>query len=57
VCAAAVPLTSSAGYVVLEQEVLHNRRSYIERREMPTGFLWGNLKERDYLEDLGIDGG
>jgi len=31
--------------------------SYIERREMHTGFLWGNLKERDYLEDLGIDGG
>jgi len=20
-------------------------------------FLWGNLKERDHLEDLGVDGG
>lgn len=23
---------------------------------MHTGFWWGNLSERDYLEDLGIDG-
>jgi len=22
-----------------------------------TGFWWGNLKERDHLEDLGVDGG
>jgi hypothetical protein len=21
-----------------------------------TGFWWGNLKERDHLEDLGVDG-
>jgi hypothetical protein len=27
-----------------------------ERREMHSGFLWGNLKERDHLEDLDIDG-
>jgi len=25
------------------------------RREMYSGFLQGNLKERDYLEDLSID--
>jgi len=25
------------------------------RREMHTGFWWGNLKERYHLEDLGID--
>jgi len=28
----------------------------IWREEMRTGFWWGNLKERDYLEDQGIDG-
>jgi hypothetical protein len=26
------------------------------RREVYTGFLWGNLRERCYLEDPGIDG-
>jgi hypothetical protein len=24
------------------------------RRGMPTGFWWENLKERGYLEDLGV---
>ena len=23
---------------------------------MHTGFWWGNLRERDHLEDLGVDG-
>jgi len=27
-----------------------------ERREIHSGFWWGNLKERDHLEDLDIDG-
>jgi hypothetical protein len=26
------------------------------RGEVHTGFWWGNLRERDYLEDLGVDG-
>ena len=26
------------------------------RREAYTGFWWGNLRERDHLGDLGIDG-
>jgi hypothetical protein len=26
------------------------------RREMHTEFWWGNLKERDHVENLGIDG-
>jgi len=26
------------------------------RREKHTGFWWGNLRERDHLESLGIDG-
>jgi hypothetical protein len=25
-------------------------------REMHAGFSWGDLKERDHLEDLGVDG-
>ena len=25
-------------------------------REVNTGFWWGNLRERDHLEDPGIDG-
>jgi len=25
-------------------------------REVQKGFWWGNLKERDHLDDLGIDG-
>jgi hypothetical protein len=27
-----------------------------ERGEVYTGFWWGNLRERDHLEDPGIDG-
>jgi len=27
------------------------------RGEVYTGFWWGNLRERDHLEDPGIDGG
>jgi hypothetical protein len=27
-----------------------------ERREMHKGFGWGNLKERDNMEDLGVNG-
>jgi hypothetical protein len=27
-----------------------------ERGEMHREFWWGNLKPRDYLEDLGVDG-
>jgi len=27
-----------------------------ERREAYTGFWWGNLRERDHLEDPGVDG-
>jgi len=28
----------------------------MEREEVYTGFWWGNLKERDHLEDQGVDG-
>jgi hypothetical protein len=28
----------------------------MERGEAYTGFLWGNLRERDYLEDPVVDG-
>jgi len=26
------------------------------REEVHTGFWWGNLRERDHLEDPGVDG-
>jgi hypothetical protein len=26
------------------------------RRELHRGFWWGNLKEKDHLENLGVDG-
>jgi hypothetical protein len=26
------------------------------KKEVCTGFWWGNLRERDHLEDLGIEG-
>jgi hypothetical protein len=26
------------------------------KREVHTGCLWGNLREREYLEDAGVDG-
>jgi hypothetical protein len=26
------------------------------REEVHAGFFWGNLKERDHLEDPGVDG-
>jgi hypothetical protein len=28
----------------------------LETEEMVTGFWWGDLKERDHLEDIGVDG-
>jgi hypothetical protein len=27
-----------------------------ETREVRTGFWWGDLREIDYLEDVGVDG-
>jgi len=27
-----------------------------ETRKVHTGFWWGYLREKDYLEDLGLDG-
>jgi hypothetical protein len=29
----------------------------VGRTEMYTGFWWGNLKERDHLEEVDVDGG
>jgi len=28
----------------------------MEKRRVHTGFWWGNLRERDHLEDLDVDG-
>jgi len=29
---------------------------FVGRVEVHTGFWWGNLRERDHLEDPGVDG-
>ena len=31
------------------------RVTHMERREIYTGFWWGNVKEKDRLEDVGVD--
>jgi len=31
--------------------------AHMGREEVHTRFWWGNLRERDHFEDLGIDGG
>jgi len=31
--------------------------AHTEKREMPTGFWWADLKKRNCLEELGVDGG
>jgi hypothetical protein len=31
-------------------------RTYVGRGEVYTGFWWGYLRERNHLEDVGIDG-
>jgi hypothetical protein len=30
--------------------------AHMGRREVRTGFWWGNLRERDHLENFGVDG-
>jgi hypothetical protein len=30
--------------------------AYIGDRELHTGFWWGDVMERDHLEDIGVDG-
>jgi hypothetical protein len=30
--------------------------TYGRRGEVYTGFRWGNLRERDHMEDTGVDG-
>jgi len=32
------------------------RVAHMGRREVYTGFWWGNLSERDHLDDPGVDG-
>jgi len=32
------------------------RGTYGGRRRIYTGFWWGILRERDHLEDVGVDG-
>jgi hypothetical protein len=43
------------GYKIEENEMGRTCSMYGERRGY-TGLWWGNLRERDHLRDLGIDG-
>ena len=48
--------SSNINYVVTFRRMRWTEcETNIGRREMCTGSCWGNLKERDHLEDLGID--
>jgi len=38
----------------IQEEIKSSLKS--GRGELYTGFWWGNLRERDHLEDPGIDG-
>jgi len=38
--------------LIFNVQIVQQRR----RGEVFTGFWWGNLRERDHLEDSGIDG-
>ena len=42
--------------IKLRRMVWVGRAARMGRVEVYTGFWWGNLKERDYLDDPGVDG-
>ena len=35
---------------------MHVARIVKRRREVPTGFWWGDMREGDHLENPGVDG-
>jgi len=46
-----------SGYKIEKNEMGGACNTYGGRRELHTGFWYGNLRERDHLEDPGVDGG
>jgi len=49
-------LGSQSGKVPIEWREDYVKGHIQKTGEVHTGFCWGNLRERDHLEDQGIDG-
>ena len=50
------PLTPYFSGDQIEKDEMGGACSTMGRGEMYVGLWWGNLRERDYLEDSGVDG-
>jgi hypothetical protein len=50
-------MISTAHQICSGDEIEKNDMGWVcGREEVHTGFWWGNLRERDHLGDLGVDG-
>ena len=50
------PILCGVGDKIEKNEMGGACSAYLGGGEVCTGFWWGNLRERDHLENLGVDG-